>query len=94
MSSIQSKKENGKQKLPSEVKAIQEVNNSIRDVLGTKRTIRNLEFAKELIGECMKLKAYGYSGGEINKAYDWLNADDSKATAFWAKDEELRKYWA
>ena len=41
----------------------------------------------------MKLKAYGYSGREINKAYDWLMADDSRVIAFLAKDEELKEIW-
>ncbi|XP_039115173.1 uncharacterized protein LOC120250420 [Dioscorea cayenensis subsp. rotundata] len=93
-SSAQSKKGKGKRKMPSEVEAIQEMNNTIKEALVTKKSTRNLEFAKELIGECMKLKVYGYSGRQINKAYDWLMADDSRAMAFLAKDEELRKYWA
>ncbi|XP_039135704.1 uncharacterized protein LOC120273122 [Dioscorea cayenensis subsp. rotundata] len=92
-SSAQSKKGKGKWKMPTEVEAIQEINNTIKETLVTKKSTRNLEFAKELISECMKLKVYGYSGHQINKAYDWLISDDSKAMAFLAKDEELRKYW-
>ncbi|KAH7672327.1 hypothetical protein IHE45_09G047300 [Dioscorea alata] len=93
-SSTQSRKEKGKRKMVSEVEAIQEMNNTIKKALGEKKSTKDLDFAKELIGECMKLKAYGYSGRDINKAYDWLMADDSRAMGFLAKDDELRKYWA
>ncbi|XP_039144498.1 uncharacterized protein LOC120281872 [Dioscorea cayenensis subsp. rotundata] len=86
-SSAQSKKGKGKRKMPTEVEAIQEINNTIKETLLTKKSTQNLEFAKELIGECMKLKVYGYCGHQINKAYDWLMSDDSRAMAFLAKDE-------
>ena len=68
--------------MPSEVEAIQEMNNTIKEALATKKSTRNLDFANELISECMKLKAYGYSGHKINKTYDWLMAEDSRALAF------------
>ena len=80
--------------MPSEVEAIQEMNNTIKEALATKKSTRNLDFANELISECMKLKAYGFLGRDINKAYDWLKADDSRAMVFLAKDEEPKKYWA
>ena len=47
LSSTQSKKEKGKQKMPSKVEVIQEMNNTIKKALETKISTQNLEFAKE-----------------------------------------------
>ncbi|KAH7659936.1 hypothetical protein IHE45_16G064100 [Dioscorea alata] len=69
------------------------MNNTIKKALGEKKSTRDLDLGKELIGECMNMKTYGYSGRDINKAYDWLMADDSRAMGFLAKDKELKKYW-
>ena len=60
MSPTQSNKGKGKRKISSEIKVIQEMNNIIEEALATKKYTQILEFPNELIGECMKLKAYGY----------------------------------
>lgn len=78
----------------SKVEAIHEMNVTIKEGFAKMYPTHSLEFAKDLINECMKLKAYGYSGREVNKAYDWLMADESRAISFLVKDEELRKFWA
>lgn len=82
--------------MPLGGEAIQEMNHTIKKALATKKFTQNLEFAKELISECMKLKVYNYFGREINIAYDCLMsmASNSRAMAFLVKDEELGKYWA
>ncbi|KAH7672521.1 Myb/SANT-like domain-containing protein [Dioscorea alata] len=92
--SSQTRRGKGKRKLVSEVEAIQEMNNTFKEALGNMNSTRTLSFAKDLMSECMKLKNHGYSGREINRAYDWLMGDEMRAISFLAKDEELRMYWA
>ena len=70
------------------------MNNILKEVFVTMKSTRTLDFAKELINKYMKWKAYDYSSHGINKAYDWLIADNSQAMSFLEKDEKLRKYWA
>ncbi|KAH7655576.1 Myb/SANT-like domain-containing protein [Dioscorea alata] len=91
--SSQTRRGKGKRKLVSKVEAIQEMNNIFKEALGNMNSTHTLSFAKDLMNECMKLKTHGYSGREINRAYDWLMGDEMRAISFLAKDEELRMYW-
>lgn len=73
--------------------ALYEVAKSIRELASALKTNKSISFATELAKECMKFKAYGYSNWEIARAYDYLMANDSKALAFYGKNDELRKLW-
>lgn len=68
------------------------MNSMFKEALRTINSTCTLAFAKDLINEGMKLKAHGYSSHKINKAYDWLMADDMRAISPLAKDEEFRMY--
>lgn len=68
------------------------MNSTIKEVFEVMNSTHSLAFTKDLIDEHIKLKAYGYSSHEINKAYDQLMVNESKAISFLARDEELMKY--
>ena len=67
----------------------QDMSSTIKEAIAKMMLFCTSAVAKDLTDECMKLKAYHYFAREINKAYGWLMANESKAKSLLAKNEEL-----